>query len=309
MSSATGRRENSKVLKKLRRKQALFLAQEPGANANFVEDPSHHVFIGNGGAHNAISGEIIEELFTMTTVGSEDHPTGGLELEKKLYMPLGKDYAFASFASVRCAVCVVEALNGVCIQDIFEKHRALHRLCPSLAKGPRLHLYFCFIDRIPSFVLHARTCPTIAPPGLILIPNFISQHEEAKLLEFFNFSSKDDVKFAGMKTPVELDENIKDLKELCSLRDDHDSPESALKHRRVKHYGYEFLYGISKVNPDNPLPGGLPEVCLPALERMLGSALIHKMPDQLTVNQYLPGAGLNMAVVPVCIIMCMHDLA
>jgi len=38
---------------------------------------------------------------------------------------------------------------------------------------------------------------------------------------------------------------------------------------------------------------------MPALKRMLGSALIHKMPDQLTVNQYLPGAGLNMAVMPV----------
>lgn len=300
MTSASVRRENSKVLKKLRRKQALFLTQEPGANVSFVEDPSNHVFIGNGGVYNAISGEILEELFTMTpSVGSEHHPT--VCLEKKLYMPFGKDYAFASFASIEYAMFLVEALNGVCIQDIFEKHGALHRLCPSLAKGPPLHLYLCFIDRVPSFVLHTQeeTCPASLLPGLILIPNFISEHEEYKLLEFFNFFSKDDAKDYADMSPSEFDENVKGLKEMCSPREDYDCPESALKHRRVKHYGYEFLYGISKVNPNNPLPGGLPEVCMPALKRMLGSALIHRMPDQLTVNQYLPGAGLNMAVMPV----------
>ena len=67
--------------------------------------------------------------------------------------------------------------------------------------------------------------------------------------------------------------------------------EAVLKHRRVKHFGYEFLYGSNRVNPDLPLPGGLPDVCLPLLRRMVEKDLLPWIPDQLTVNEYLPGAG------------------
>ena len=35
-----------KVLKKLRRKQGLFLSQEPDANVSFIEGPSRHVLSG-----------------------------------------------------------------------------------------------------------------------------------------------------------------------------------------------------------------------------------------------------------------------
>lgn len=292
-STKSGGRDDSKkkVSKKLRRKQVLFLTQEPDANVSFIEGPSHHVFIGNGGVLNAISGDVLSELFTIINEKNQSTIT-------QLYMPFGKDYAFASFASVEYAVDLVETLNGVCIQSIFEQRRALHRLCPSLGKGPPLHLYMCFVDRIPPLI-----CPraeeqdlvhstTDLPPGLILVPDFISQQEESNFLKFFAFSSK---KRVDENIALELDEDTK-----CKCHHDppsfhkevnSDSPESALKHRRVKHYGYEFLYGTSNVNPDDPLPGGLPEVCMPVLRRMLESTLICEMPDQLTVNQYVPGAG------------------
>lgn len=293
-STKSGGRDDSKkkVLKKLRRKQVLFLSQEPDANVSFIEGPSHHVFIGNGGVLNAISGDVLSELFTI--VNEKNHST-----IKQLYMPLGKDYTFASFASVEYAVDLVEILNGVCIQSIFEQRKALHRLCPSLSKGPPLHLYMCFVDRIPPLICpHAKEQDLVhstmdPPPGLILVPDFISQQEESNFLKFFTFSSERRV---DENIALELDEDTK-----CKYHHNppssfhkevnSDSPESALKHRRVKHYGYEFLYGTSNVNPDDPLPGGLPEVCMPVLRRMLESALICAMPDQLTVNQYVPGAG------------------
>ena len=291
-SAACSGRDDSiskKVLKKLRRKQGLFLSQEPDANVSFIEGPSHHVFIGNGGLHNAVSGDVLNELFTM--VNEKDHST-----IKQLYMPFGKDYAFASFTSVEYAVSLVETLNGVCIQNVFEKRRELHRLCPSLANGPPLHLYMCFVDKIPRFICtHAQGqihSTMVLPPGLILVPDFISQEEESDFLKFFAFLSTN-----RGDGNVALDLN-EDTKCKCShdfpllhQEVDCDSPESALKHRRVKHYGYEFLYGTSNVNPDNPLPGGLPEICMPVLRRMLESALICEIPDQLTVNQYIPGAG------------------
>lgn len=41
----------------------------------------------------------------------------------------------------------------------------------------------------------------------------------------------------------------------CSLYF-HISVQKALKHRRVKHYGYEFRYDNNNVDKDKPLPGG-----------------------------------------------------
>jgi len=64
-----------------------------------------------------------------------------------------------------------------------------------------------------------------------------------------------------------------------------------LKHRRVKHYGYEFKYSINNVDPDDPLSEGIPEVFTPMLEKLKASGVISHCPDQLTVNEYQPGQG------------------
>ena len=64
-----------------------------------------------------------------------------------------------------------------------------------------------------------------------------------------------------------------------------------LKHRRVKHYGYEFMYGINNVDPGKPLKQGIPEECQKHLGRFLDRGIIPHLPDQLTVNQYAPGQG------------------
>ena len=74
-----------------------------------------------------------------------------------------------------------------------------------------------------------------------------------------------------------------------------------LKHRSVKHYGYEFLYGSNSVDPEHPLPGGLPAICTALLERILEAGLVAHPPDQLTVNQYLPGSGQWMVCVSVIV--------
>ena len=64
-----------------------------------------------------------------------------------------------------------------------------------------------------------------------------------------------------------------------------------LKLRTVHHYGYEFLYGSNTVNPGMPLPGGLPQIINFLLERLMDANWIKHCPDQLTVNEYEPGAG------------------
>lgn len=73
---------------------------------------------------------------------------------------------------------------------------------------------------------------------------------------------------------------------------DNQNFQKSLKHRRVKHFGYEFHYENNNVDKDKPLPGGLPDICDSILEKWLKEGFIKHKPDQLTVNQYEPGHGI-----------------
>lgn len=64
-----------------------------------------------------------------------------------------------------------------------------------------------------------------------------------------------------------------------------------LKNRKVKHFGYEFLYNSNKVDPNKPITP------IPEDYRFL-QTLFKKYDDvpydydQLTINHYLPGQGI-----------------
>lgn len=66
-----------------------------------------------------------------------------------------------------------------------------------------------------------------------------------------------------------------------------------LKHRNVKHYGYEFRYGINNVIKDKPMNEQIPAECDFLFQRLRNKyCLPHTSPpNQLTVNEYLPGQG------------------
>lgn len=67
-----------------------------------------------------------------------------------------------------------------------------------------------------------------------------------------------------------------------------------LKHRQVKHFGFEFLYGTNNVDVNCPLDQKIPEECNVIWEKLKEYKIngIHeKHPDQLTVNKYEPGQG------------------
>lgn len=69
---------------------------------------------------------------------------------------------------------------------------------------------------------------------------------------------------------------------------------AALKHRQVKHYGFEFRYGTNDVDVNNPLETPVPDEFHVLFDRLKEQGLIEKdmgYPEQLTVNQYLPGQG------------------
>ena len=286
-------RKSGVVNKKLQRKQALFLKHEPNSDVSFQEDPSCHVFVANGGLQNGLSRGLLEHLLTKSEKGL-----------KELYLPAGKDYAFATFQSPEAASTAVTSLNGACVQEECTSGRSdglLQLLNPKLLSSPPLHLYLCFVDRIPQAYTHppvTETSSSDLPPGLVLIKEFISEAEERELLEFFSApthngdSSSSSTGMDTSKMPTQ--ETTHQRGEQLTTESGEtviQAPENFLRHRYVKHYGYEFLYSTSNVDPDSPLPGGLPAICRPLLKRMRDGRLVEEEPDQLTVNHYQPGAG------------------
>ncbi|KAG8193528.1 hypothetical protein JTE90_003739 [Oedothorax gibbosus] len=99
------------------------------------------------------------------------------------------------------------------------------------------------------------------PPGLVLLEDFLTEEEEAQLLTAVNC------------------EDVKDEK-------------AVLKHRKVKHYGYEFVYGSNTIDRSQKLEEDIPDVCLPHLQKLVALGHLARIPDQLTVNHYLPGHGI-----------------
>lgn len=92
------------------------------------------------------------------------------------------------------------------------------------------------------------------PPGLIYVENFVDEHEERTLI-------------------TEID---------------HMKWSNELK-RRVQHYGYKYDYKDKAIGPKI---GELPSFCDLVIKRMDEESLLFNQPDQLIINEYLPGQGI-----------------
>ena len=157
---------SKKVIKKHKRKEAMFIKSEAHLGVVIQDLPSVHVLVGNGGLAHGITRALLEEI-----LGTRD-----------VYMLPDKEYAFATFSSVSEAVAVVDTVSGVCLQAI--PNITLAHL-PWLVSGPPLHFYLSYVTAIPPSVL-VGTPPPPAPPGLALLHNFITAAEEEELMAFFD---------------------------------------------------------------------------------------------------------------------------
>ncbi|XP_044524997.1 alkylated DNA repair protein alkB homolog 8 [Gracilinanus agilis] len=126
--------------------------------------------------------------------------------------------------------------------------------------GQNITLYLNFVEKVHWEDLR----PSVLPPGLMIMEEIVSPEDEKILLESIDWTH-----------------NLADK-----------NAQKSLKHRKVKHYGYEFRYDNNNIDKDKPLPGGLPDICNSILEKWLTEGHIKYIPDQLTINQYEPGQGI-----------------
>lgn len=65
--------------------------------------------------------------------------------------------------------------------------------------------------------------------------------------------------------------------------------------RRTQHYGYKYDYTKKSIDPSLYL-GTLPEWLTTYTKRLLDLKLFSKHPDQVIINEYLPGQGISKHV-------------
>ncbi len=92
--------------------------------------------------------------------------------------------------------------------------------------------------------------------------------------------------FLGLLSPQEQESILREV-DLRPWRND-------LK-RRVQHYGYLYDYKARQVDRSMYL-GPLPAFATPVAQRLLECSLMTQVPDQLIVNEYLPGQGITAHV-------------
>ena len=108
-----------------------------------------------------------------------------------------------------------------------------------------------------SLLMDQKTEPEIDISGLTYIPDFISAQEQDFLL-------------------AQIDQQawLTDLK------------------RRVQHYGYKYDYKARAVSSDAYL-GPLPDWVLSVSKKLHNASIFPSAPDQVIVNEYLPGQGIS----------------
>lgn len=97
-------------------------------------------------------------------------------------------------------------------------------------------------------------------PGLTYIPNFISSEVESELIKQID--------------QLEWSNELK---------------------RRVQHYGYKYNYAKKSVSREDYL-GPIPIFFDIVIFELLMQKLITKRPDQVIINEYLPGQGISAHV-------------
>lgn len=145
--------------------------------------------------------------------------------------------------------------------DEFEATKVLNAMngISSIAQnGSPVYMSFC--DTIPR-IASVETCRGL-PDGLHVIDDVIDDETERNLLNELKWD---------------------------------DEPITALKNRKVQHFGFEFIYGANNVDPTKPLNDKpIPQLCdkiWSSLETRCPQFSTFR-PDQLTVNRYEPGHGI-----------------
>ncbi|KAK4305059.1 hypothetical protein Pmani_023049 [Petrolisthes manimaculis] len=128
-------------------------------------------------------------------------------------------------------------------------------------RGSVSPVYMAYVDRVP---VDPSPIKFKYPPGLMVVEEFISPEEETMLMNLIDWGD----------SPLSTAEG------------------SVLKHRQVRHFGYEFQYSSNSVDKEHQLNQDIPPALSHIVKRITDRGCMPLPPNQLTVNKYLPGQGI-----------------
>jgi len=151
------------------------------------------------------------------------------------------------------------------VESCVSAMEAVHGKLGLHSKQPEKVLYLAYLDKMPdeeSTEVLRRRWQSPWPEGLALVDDFLSQEEALGWME----------SVAGL---IETSEE-----------------EDSMKLRKVCHFGYNFNYDINNIDLEDLSAQPFPRIWSSALERAVADGYLEEMPDQCTVNRYLPGQGI-----------------
>jgi len=99
----------------------------------------------------------------------------------------------------------------------------------------------------------------------------------------------------GVEGLVYLADFVAPQRETELLREVDARPWLADLKRRVQHYGYKYDYKARAIAP-SMFVGPLPAFAVELAEQAMAKGLLVELPDQLIVNEYVPGQGISKHV-------------
>ncbi|RLN65126.1 hypothetical protein BBP00_00003026 [Phytophthora kernoviae] len=148
-------------------------------------------------------------------------------------------------------------------------------------------------------LLHEKPCELIGKRALYVEFALPRKEQEARdrLLRVHNVSRTADP--PGLRVPglrFEAEFITKEQEAACVAffdRDDGASWANTIRARQVQHFGYEFNYDTRRCDPNEPMKDPIPDVLQPIVEQIKNCGVMDgDMPDQITINEYLPGQGI-----------------
>ncbi|KAL4441777.1 hypothetical protein ABPG74_008774 [Tetrahymena malaccensis] len=89
-----------------------------------------------------------------------------------------------------------------------------------------------------------------------------------------------------------IDSILTEEEEVLILKNVYENEWNTQLKRRTQHYGYKYDYTIKSIDKNMYL-GALPKYAIDLCQRLIDQKIIIVMPDQMIINEYLPGQGIS----------------
>jgi alkylated DNA repair dioxygenase AlkB len=113
-----------------------------------------------------------------------------------------------------------------------------------------------------------------------------------QLLLFTDWSEDSPDQGAGISGMTYLPSFLDSSEQDTILREIDNQPWLTVLKRRVQHYGYRYDYKARRIDASMRL-GDIPQFAVAIANRLVERGMFENLPDQLIVNEYLPGQGIT----------------